>query len=150
MKGFHFKLAPVLKHRLHRRDLCRHLLAQLLADDRRFEEQKAEVEREHGQILDEIKASGQAGPVNIEAAAQRRFYSSRLRLRIAELAQQKQLLADQVRFCRNALIRAEKDVKAIEQLEAKQKVEFLYEQQKREQLEAEDLWMAGRIQEASS
>lgn len=149
MNGFVFPLRALLNYRKHRRDLCRMLLAQLLADERQLDADRRRLTVAREMQVDEIRRINQRRPLPIDASAMRRYHSIQLRAQIGVIDQRRELLAGQLQLCREALTRADADVKALEQLEQKQLAAFLYEARKREQRESEDVWSARQLVEQS-
>jgi flagellar protein FliJ len=149
VNGFVFPLRALLSYRKNRRDLCRMLLAQLLGDERKLEGDRRQLTAARQMQLDEIRRINQRRPLAIDASAMRRYHSIQLRAQIGIIDQRRELLAGQLRLCREALTRADADVKALEQLEAKQLAAFLDETRKREQREIEDVWSARQLLEQS-
>jgi flagellar protein FliJ len=147
VNGFVFPLRGLLNYRKNRRDLCRMLLAQLLADDRSLAADRTNLTAARAQQLDEIRRINERRPLPIDASATRRYHSIQLLARIRGVDERRELLAGQLRLCREALTRADADVKALERLEEKQLAAFLYEANRREQREREDLWSARRLVE---
>ncbi len=57
------------------------------------------------------------------------------------------LIAQQLVLCRQALSKADQDVKILEKLEEKQREEFQYYEERREEHELEEAWLSGHLKE---
>ncbi|MCH7689245.1 MAG: hypothetical protein IH899_21650 [Planctomycetes bacterium] len=57
------------------------------------------------------------------------------------------LIAQQLVLCRQALSKADQDVKVLEKLEEKQREEFRYDEERREAHELEEVWISGHLRE---
>ena len=147
MKNFRFKFAALRKFRENRRDLCRQLLAQLFADDTRLIDEKSKLEQTRLSQLEELRQLAFQGPVDVDRVSARRYHAGQLvgEMRVAD--HQRSLLAKQIELCRTALAKADQDVRILEKLEERQRAEFRNEQERREQLELHDVWLAAHCGE---
>jgi flagellar protein FliJ len=145
VSGFVFSLASLLRYRRHRRDLCRQLLAEVLADEQRLHAEQRASEHERRELLAEIRELGDAGPVDIDRSAARRYYAAQLSRRIAGTAQRRQLVAGQLDLCRQALTRADGEVRMLERLEETRRAEHRYQEDRRAERELEDAWNSGQL-----
>jgi flagellar protein FliJ len=148
VSGFVFRLRSLLEFRRHRRDLCRQLMAQVLADEANLlaERQTALASRERQ--FQEIRGLSRRGPVVVEAAISRRYHSGQLLLQVRTIEEKRRLVSQQLQLCREALIKADTEVKVLERLEERQRQEFAYHSERHNQFEREDAWMARRLQGA--
>jgi flagellar export protein FliJ len=146
---FVFSLNGLLKVRKNRRDLCRRLLAQVLADDANLvaERERLLAERERG--FDEVRRMAQKGRFSAEAAATRRYHGIQLLSSVRSIDEKRKLTAQQLQLCRQALSKADAEVKVLERLEEKQRAEFQYHADRRAQHELEDAWAARRQPETA-
>jgi flagellar FliJ protein len=144
MNRFRFQLEPLLRFRRHRRDLCRQVLAQLVADDRALAAQQQAVERSRAELLDELRGIGKQGEVDVDRAVTRRDFAGQLVADAKLLQHRKTLLAAQLELCRQALLKSDQEVKAIEKLEDQRRAEFEYQNARRGQQMLEDAWSAAR------
>jgi len=144
MKKFEFQFASLLNLRENNRQLCRVALAKILQDQQQLELQQQAIQNERNELLQQIRQLSQAGNVNVNEAASRRYYAGQLKLTMQAVMQQQQELASQLEACRQQLIKADQEVKALEQLAEKQFAAFQYEQQKMEAHELEDTWLASQ------
>lgn len=140
MNGFVFSLDALLKFRKHRRDHCQLLLAQILADDASLAAQRQTLVAERERQFDEIRGLSRKGHVTVDGAASRRFHSIRLLANVRGVDERRQLVAKQLELCRQALTKADAEVKVLERLEEKQRSAFVYQAEQRAQHEREDAW----------
>ena len=149
MSGFVFALRPLLEFRRHRRNLCRQLLAQVLSDEAALlaERQTALASRERQ--FAEIRGMSRRGRVSIEGAISRRYHTGQLLGQVRLIEEKRRLVGQQLQLCRDALVKADTEVKALERLEDRQRAEFEYRAERRNQFEREDAWMARRFEEAA-
>lgn len=149
MSGFVFSLSAVLKFRKNRRDHCQRLLAQVLADEADLLSQRGKLIAERERQFQEIRNLSRRGRVAVEGAALRRFHSIRLLGSVRGIDDRRQLLAQQLQLCRQALSKADAEVKVLERLEEKQRAEFAYWAERRAQHEREDAWTSRWLLEES-
>lgn len=142
MSRFAFPLDSVLKYRRSRRDLCRQLMARVLADDRELAAREAMLLDQRGAQLDEIRALDRGERIDIDGSIARRFHAVRLHGELRVLAQNRQVLAGQLELCRRALVEADRDVKALEKLRDRREAEHRAAHERRSNREMEDAWMA--------
>lgn len=148
MGQFRFQFDALLRLRRHKRDLCRQLLAQVFASDQELLNRRARVEADRNEVLDQLRGLGGAGQtVDIDRAAARRFHSGQLLVELRLIDRNRDLVAQQIRLCREALIKADQDVRVLEKLQEKQRAEFLYQQERRAARELEEAWLSSRIAE---
>lgn len=142
MARFQFQLEPLLKYRVHRRDALRSAYGQILAEQNALEAQIDKLKRSRGEQLDEMRERTAGGAVDVDGTAARRFHAGRISL--DELGLQRELLqaAERAVQCRDLLVQADQDVKALEKLKAKRQGEFEYGENRRTQLELEDVWLS--------
>jgi flagellar export protein FliJ len=144
MPKFTFSLTSLLTYRRHRRELCRQLLAEVLADDLRLRAEQEELRHEHGELLDELRDLGRGGGFDVDRAAARRYYAALVSRRIDASMERRQLVANQLHLCRQALVKADGEVRTLERLEETRRSEFRAEHERRAALELEDIWNARR------
>lgn len=147
MSGFVFPLQALLNYRRNRRDLCRQVLAQILSDDLSLMNEREKLVAARERQFDEIRDLSRRGSVGVGGAAMRRYHSIQLLANVHSIDGRRQLLAQQLQFCREALAKADGEVKLLERLEEKQRAEFLYVAERRAQHEREDAWAARRVVE---
>jgi hypothetical protein len=149
VSGFVFGLRPLLEFRRHRRNLCRQLLAQVLADEGALLAHKRTALASRERQFAEMRALSRIGRVSIEGAISRRYHSGQLMGQVRMIEDKHRLIGQQLQLCREALVKADTEVKALERLEERQRAEFKYHDERRNQFEREDAWMARRLQEAA-
>ena len=142
MPRFTFTLESLLKYRRHRRDMVVNLLAQVLADDRKLEQQQHETEESRQSQLHELKALSESGRVDVDKSASRRYYAGILSTMLASIGQNRKRIGEQIELCRKALTRADQDVKLLERLKEKQQEEYDQDQERRASRDREEAWMA--------
>lgn len=147
MKKFYFKFQSLLNYRKHRRELCRIYLGHVLANDRELIAQRHSFEQDRMNQLQELRGLGERGAFDIDSSSSRRYYAGQLVGFMQLVDRNRELVADQMALCRKALSKADQEVKVLEKLEEKQKSEFLYQEERRNAHELEDIWMAGHIEE---
>ncbi|QDT46074.1 flagellar biosynthesis chaperone [Symmachiella dynata] len=142
MPKFQFKLETLLNMRLGRRDQCRQALATILSHDAELAAQMQRVVQQRLGQLQELRDLNSSRSMNIDATAARRYYAGQLTSEIAGIEHQQSLVAEQLEICRQTLVKADQDVKALENLKEKQQAEFMQLQEQRAQRELEDSWSA--------
>jgi flagellar FliJ protein len=147
--SFVFALRPLLEFRRHRRNLCRQLLAQVLSDEAALLAEKQAVLASRERQFAEIRGMSRRGRVSIEGAISRRYHTGQLLGQVRLIEEKRRLVGQQLQLCRDAIVKADTDVKALERLEDRQRADFEYRAERRNQFEREDAWMARRLQEAA-
>jgi len=140
VNGFVFSLAALLKYRKNRRDHCQRLLAQILADEAGLLSQRGKLIAQRERQFEEIRGLSRKGHVTVDGAATRRYHSIQLLGNVRGVDERRQLVAKQLLLCRQALSKADADVKVLERLEEKQRAAFIYRAEQRAQHEREDAW----------
>jgi flagellar export protein FliJ len=147
---FQFKLETLLTMRLGRRDQHRQALAEILNRDAELAaEMERTVQQRLGQ-LQELRNLNSSRAMNVDATSARRYFAGQLTSEIAGIEYQQNIVAEQLEICRQTLVKADQDVKALENLKDKQRVEFLQLQEQRDQRELEDSWSSTNRDEVSS
>ncbi len=149
MNGFVFSLAALLKYRKNLREHCQRLLAQVLADDAGLLSERERLLANRDRQFDEIRSLSRRGRVTVDGAATRRYHSLQLLGDVREIDEKRKLVAQQLQLCRQALTKADGEVKVLERLEEKQRATFLYEAERRAQHEREDAWNSRWLLEKS-
>ncbi len=149
MNGFVFSLAALLKYRKNRRDHCQRLLAQILADEAGLLSQRGKLIAQRERQFEEIRGLSRKGHVTVDGAATRRYHSIQLLGNVRGVDERRQLVAKQLLLCRQALSKADADVKVLERLEEKQRAAFIYRAEQRAQHEREDAWTSRWLLEKS-
>ncbi len=139
MNGFVFSLSALLTFRKNRRDHCQRLLAQVLADEADLVSQREKLIAERDRQFEEIRRLSRRGRVAVEGAAMRRYHSIQLLGSARGIDEKRQLVAQQLLLCRQALSKADAEVKVLERLEEKQRAAFLYHAERRASMSARTL-----------
>jgi flagellar protein FliJ len=123
MPQYKFRLESLRKVRHARRDERRIALAEAFRADELLTERQAELATERSQLraLQQSAASGQILDVNRLLEAQR--YELVLRARGQEVANQRALLETETERRRQALVEADRDVRALDLLDERQRTE---------------------------
>ena len=118
-------------------------------DDARLVDSRRRLEDFRLRQLDELRDLGRAGAVNVDQSAARRYHSAQLAAEVRLVDHRRTIVAQQLDLCRQALVRADQEVKALEKIEERQRGEFVYEAERQAARELEDAWSAARAVEAS-
>ena len=149
MNSFVFSLTALLKYRKNRREHCQRLLAQVLADDAGLLSERERLLANRDRQFEEIRRLSRSGRVVVDGAATRRYHSLQLLGDVRGIDEKRKLVAQQLHLCRQALTKADAEVKVLERLEEKQRAVFLYEAERRAQHEREDAWNSRWLLEKS-
>ena len=143
MKKFSFKLEPLLKLRKNQRDLAQQKLAEVLRRHDALLADRRRTEAERNTQIEELRLLGNSGAdIDIDASTSRRFYAAQLSGQIDDIDARRTALARQIEDCRQALVRADQSVKALEKLAEHQQAEFIYHHERREARDLEEAWQA--------
>jgi len=99
--------------------------------------------------LDELRDMGQPGQIDVDKSASRRYFAGRLVGDLQLLEKNRNLLAQQLQFCRQTLAKADQDVKALEKLRENQLAAFRYQTERQAMHELDEAWQATKIEERS-
>jgi flagellar biosynthesis chaperone FliJ len=149
VNGFVFSLAALLKYRKNVREHCQRLLAQVLADDAGLLAERERLLANRDRQFEEIRRLSRRGRVTVDGAATRRYHSLQLLGDVRGIDEKRKVVAQQLQLCRQALTKADGEVKVLERLEEKQHAVFLYEAERRAQHEREDAWNSRWLLEKS-
>ncbi|MEX0725804.1 MAG: hypothetical protein WEB58_02175 [Planctomycetaceae bacterium] len=142
MSSYVFPLEAVRKIRRHRLELCEQLLGYVMGEARRLDERKNELQSLRNQQLSEIRTGTELGAVDIDGAASRRYYAGRLSGDIVEIEHHRRIVGQQWELCRQAIVRAEQELKVIDKIAQRREDEFHLQQERKEQFEREETWQA--------
>lgn len=143
MKKFRFQLETLLTLRRRARDKCRQALGEMLGQEAQLVARRAETESERQRQIDELRAlGGGGGEVDVDASAARRHYAVQLTGSLAELDAKRAVVAGEIDVRRQALVRADQAVRALENLAERRKAEFVLDQERAEAQEIEQAWQA--------
>jgi flagellar protein FliJ len=149
VNGFVFSLAALLKYRKNVREHCQRLLAQVLADEGGLLSERERLLANRDRQFEEIRRLSRRGRVTVDGAATRRYHSLQLLGDVRGIDEKRKVVAQQLQLCRQALTKADGEVKVLERLEEKQRAVFLYEAERRAQHEREDAWNSRWLLEKS-
>ena len=140
MKRFAFQFASLLVVRRNHRDVRQRALAEASRRVAEIEARRQQVIRERTEQLDQMRQLGTAGKMDVDAAARRRYFASQLVVDLARLDHERSVAEQAERLCQAELIKADQAVKVLENLEEKQRTEFLAVEEAKAQRELEDAW----------
>jgi hypothetical protein len=124
-------------------------LAEVLADEAALLAQKQAVLASRERQFAEMRGLSRQGKVSVERAISRRYHSGQLLLQVRFIEDKRRVIAQQLQLCRDALIKADMEVKVLERLEERQRSEYEYQAERKAQFEREDAWMTRRLLEAA-
>ena len=111
-----FQLATVLRLRESTRDECRGLLAEAHRADEELVAQLTRLSVEQQQVQAECRKAAGPGDVDVDRLVEAHRYVVSLRTREEELRRQRQTLAAEIQRRRQALLKADQDVRVLEKL----------------------------------
>ncbi len=138
MKGFRFRLEPVLTLRRHREET---LQVQLAESQRAMDAEVARREAikfELGRHVERMARQQARGPLDVDGLNRDSAYQVALEQRLARQAEVIARLARQVAEDREAVLKASRDKKAMEKLREALLVAFAREEARKEQKAAEE------------
>ena len=147
MKKFQFRLASLLTLRENERDLRRQILGTALRQAEELHARRLELENQRELQLEELRRIGQPGELRVDGAAARRVYAGQLVAWIMEVERQRTLVASQVELCRQALVRADQQVKVLENLRDRQTGEYRFAAERRETRDLKEAWLGAHAGE---
>ena len=142
MAPFTFRLETLWKLRVADRQQRREELAEALEAETLLQTRKEEMGSELKELRKRRAVVSQAGEIDVDALTQSHRYELITQAQIQLLDQQAAQLAVEKQRRRQALVEAEREVKTLEKLLEKQYAEYVFEEQKREQKELDEI--AGR------
>lgn len=140
MKRFVFQFASLLVVRKNHRDVRQRTLAEARRRVSEIEDRRQRVIGERTEQLDQLRQMGLAGRLDVDAAARRRFFASQLMVDLARLDHEWAVAEEIARVCQAELVKADQAVKVLENLEEKQRTEFIATEESRAQRELEEAW----------
>jgi flagellar protein FliJ len=128
MARFQFRLKTLLAVREASRDERRVELAEAQAEDRELKERRTILERElaHQQAL--LRSGASPGRLDIDRLTTTHRYDMVLRRELHVLREQEQTLAAEIERRRETLVAADREVRVLEKLRARQHEQFAQEQ----------------------
>lgn len=143
--SFQFRFAALQQYREHERDLCRQVLAQILAEEAALRQRKAALTEERNQALQGLGEVQQQNRIRIDEAAARRYYAAQLLAQIKQIDFQQHDVARRLELCRQTLMKADQGVKVLEKLAEQQRAEWLADSERRESREREEAWQSTHL-----
>lgn len=148
MSRFVFRLQSLLKYRESLRDQVRARLARLLAADAQLVAQREEYLAARTTTLEEMAALQTAPVCDVQQVSARRYHAGYLLNEARRVEQQRVELAVHVAACRQELVTADQEVKVLEQLADRQRVEHEQIEEARTARAREEAWQAGQLTRA--
>jgi flagellar protein FliJ len=132
MPRFAFRLATLLRLRENDRDQRRAELAQAYHADDILRQQHEELERERIALLTASRDAARPGPVDVDRLIQTQRYELLLRTHQQQLGSQREAVAAEIDRRRETLVRANREVRILENLREKQALRHREEEARRE------------------
>lgn len=139
MRGFHFRLQPLLTVRQATRDEQRTELARAQVAQRLAFEQRKAVQDTLAAEHDRVRANAASGPLDVGRLARSSRYAATLRARLEELLAEERAAAARVERTRDALIEADRGVRVLEKLRERQLEQFDREQRAAETKQLDEI-----------
>ena len=143
MGAFKFRLQAVMKVRKEARDQARYELARALRAETILKTQQENGQREVNKLLLELAKAQTRGEISVDWIMELRRYEVVLKTQLAQVMEQMEQIGVEVERRRDLLARADREVRVLERLEAKQKSEWTKREQRLEQFENDEA--AGQI-----
>lgn len=132
MTGFAFRLQPLLKLRIAKRDRCREELANAFRADQILQQQMESVREEIQRTRHSSREGSQPGRVAVDHLLHTHRYELLLRSQVQQLAAQRQQVAEEIERRRQALVDGDREVRILEKLREAQYREYWQEENRRE------------------
>lgn len=120
MSRFNFRLASLLKLRVHAREARQTELAKALRRLKLVEQARGEVQNELAELDRQMRNSKRASTIDVDRLLDGHRYQLALASRVAELTRAMGEAQQEVERCRLKLVEADRDVKALEKLHEQQ------------------------------
>ncbi|MBN1587980.1 MAG: flagellar export protein FliJ [Pirellulales bacterium] len=127
-----FRLAALLLVRKTRRDMCRTQLVQSCHTDEIIGQRQEELDRQRSGLLDQCREAAAPGAVRLDRLIEYRHYDQHLTAQQDELAKQRQDATLTINWHRKELLAANREVRILEKLEAKQQDAYRERGERRE------------------
>ena len=128
MARFQFRLKTLLAVREASRDERRVQLAEAQAEDRELKERRAILERELANQQESVRSGTSPGRLDIDRLITAHRYDMVLRRELQVLLEHEQTLAAEIERRREALVAADREVRVLEKLRARQHEQFRQQQ----------------------
>ena len=132
MSEFHFRLATLLRLRETTRDERRVQLADSQRADAELENRLTRLNQEQERLRSECRTAAAPGAVDLFRLVEAQQYAAALRAEEAELGRQRQALAIEIQQRRQALIEADREVRALEKLRENRRQTHQQEENRKE------------------
>lgn len=137
-----FPLLKVLEYRRHLRLDRRNALAAAMAQERAYVEGQTRISRDRERQLAELSEMSQAETMDVAATARRWYFASQLDIQLRVLGEYINKARSAVEACRQELIYADQEVKAIEKLQENFVAEQAFAANKQSELALAEQWQA--------
>ena len=148
MTMFHFRFEQILRLRESERQQRRFELAQAFEADQILQRQVAEADLELASVRQTVRQAAAPGDVNVDRLLELQRHGLHIQAHVDGLRSRQKQLRDEIERRRQVLVEADRQVRMFEKLRDKQEHAFLIEQQKREQMQWDEI--AGRRHEEST
>jgi flagellar protein FliJ len=128
MARFQFRLKALLAVREATRDERRAQLAEAQAEDRKLKERRAVLERELGNQRELFRSGTSPGRLDIDRLITANRYDLVLRRELHVVTEREQTLAAEIERRRETLVAADREVRVLEKLRARQHEQFRQQQ----------------------
>ncbi len=145
MTRFTFRLESLLSLRRGERDACRAELAAALAEQREVANRRQALAAEFERQQDWQRTVAMSGPIDLNRLRDGQSYEAALRGQSTQLGESEQLAAARVDSGREALATAEREVRVLEKLRERRRLEHDREQSRRAQRHFDET--ASRVRE---
>lgn len=139
MTEFRFRLASLMRLRESERDERREALAQAYRADQMLQQQQEAVQVELQENQRQVQQCAAPGPILVERLLGRHRYELVLQAQLRQLARQRQTIAAEIERRRQALVEADRELKILEKLRDRHYQEFVFQQQKLEMRELDEI-----------
>lgn len=137
-----FPLQKVLEYRRHLRLDRRNALAAAMAHERSYLDRQARVTNDRERQIAELSQLSQDQTMDIAATARRWYFASQLDIELRLVAQYIEKARQTVEACRQELIYADQEVKALERLQENFVAEQQFNANKQAELAMAEQWQA--------
>jgi len=120
MAKFKFRLATLRKMREATRDQRRAHLAEAYRADEILQQQSDRIEHELSDLREACRRASGPGPVDVDRLTQARLHELVLKTQKEHLGRQREAVAAEIDVRREALVHANREVRVLEKLEARQ------------------------------
>jgi flagellar FliJ protein len=130
MTGFEFRLKTLLKVRAAERDECRQQLAKAYRADQILVDHREQLQVELNETKRCARRMIAPGQVKVEQLLNANRYELVLTAQIREVEEQRKLIASEIERRRQSLVEADRQLRILEKLKDRQRVEYLQHEEK--------------------